>query len=450
MTGRIAEDEGMTSPLEDALGSALGGLVDPRELVAKNSPDASALHVNQPIALKPVKRKKKIAKGGAGLAPVDDPSALTTKQAKQRKKVAEAGLAGNAIATVGGGHALYMAAKNPALRTSKYGKAAMAAGAGWVGLHSAELGADLIANTSLRRERRQMAARIAQKKAKAPKPPKAPTAEVKKAFSEVAQAYREGKISRAQFDEISKFSNDIIYGANALRGLAMNKTAREMTASGGRALKRRAMARAPSTKRKEKAILAQSQATWEKERPGLERRAMIGSGLALAGVSGYAGHRYGKKRGKREAAAIQKDLGWVGTISKIDEEKKQVFGWASLSTVDGEPVVDRQMDFIPIEETEKSAYTYVQESRKGGDMHKRVKKGLSTNWDEPLHTSDLIESMVFTKEKIVKMGLPEDALPEGWWVGFQIHDEKQWEDVKARRRTGFSIHGAGRRREIAA
>lgn len=438
MTGRIAEDEGMTSPLEDALGSALGGLVDPRELVAKNSPDASALHVNQPLALKPVK-KKKIKKSGMIGGPAD-PDKLTPHQAKQRKRVAEFGLAGNAVATVGGSHALYLAAKNPSFRQRKAGKAAIATGAGWVGLHGVELASDVVANRALARERKQMKARLA----------KQPSAEVKKAFSEVAQAYREGKISKAQFDEISKLSNEVIYGANALRGAAMNKTVREMTVSGGRAVKRRAKARMPSTKRKEKAILAQSQATWEKERPGLERRAMIGSGLTLAGVSGYAGSRYGKKRGKREATAIQKDLGWVGTISKIDEDKRQVFGWASLSTVDGEPVVDRQMDFIPIEETEKSAYTYVKESRKGGDMHKRVKKGLTTNWDEPLHTSDLIESMVFTKEKIAKMGLPEDALPEGWWVGFQVNDEKQWEDVKALRRTGFSIHGAGRRREIPA
>lgn len=134
------------------------------------------------------------------------------------------------------------------------------------------------------------------------------------------------------------------------------------------------------------------------------------------------------------------DLGWSGSISKVDTEKRQVFGWCSLTEVDGEKVVDRQGDFIPLDEVEKSAYHYVINSRKGGDMHKR-------DGESPLHTSDMIESFVVTPEKLENLGLERDALPHGWWVGFKVNDDKQWEEVKKGDKVHFSIHGKGRRVE---
>lgn len=134
------------------------------------------------------------------------------------------------------------------------------------------------------------------------------------------------------------------------------------------------------------------------------------------------------------------DLEWRGEISKVDAEKRQVFGWCSLTSVNGEPVVDRQGDYIPLEEVEKSAYNYVISSRKGGDMHKR-------DGEAPLHTSDMIESFVVTPEKLEKLGLESDAVPHGWWVGFKINDDDQWQAVKKNERSYFSIHGKGRRIE---
>jgi len=132
---------------------------------------------------------------------------------------------------------------------------------------------------------------------------------------------------------------------------------------------------------------------------------------------------------------------WSGDISKRDDDKHQVFGFALVTHVDGEPVIDRQGDYTPLEEIEKSAYTYVIESRKGGDMHRR-------DGENPLHTSDLIESFVITPEKLSTMGLAEDALPHGWWVGFKVNDEQQWDDVKTGKRTSFSIHGRGVRKNL--
>lgn len=133
----------------------------------------------------------------------------------------------------------------------------------------------------------------------------------------------------------------------------------------------------------------------------------------------------------------------LSEISKFIEDKQQVFGWFSIAKIDGKPVIDLQSDVIDIDEIEKAAYQYVLSSRVGGDMHSRVQK-----FDAgPVHTADLIESMVFTPEKIAAMGLPED-FPQGWWGGMQVNDHQQWLDVKNKKRLGFSVHGSGQRREV--
>lgn len=56
--------------------------------------------------------------------------------------------------------------------------------------------------------------------------------------------------------------------------------------------------------------------------------------------------------------------------------------------------------------------------------------------------------MVFTPEKIEKMGLPAGILPTGWWVGFRVEDDALWDSVKKGERLAFSIHGSGVRKEV--
>lgn len=174
--------------------------------------------------------------------------------------------------------------------------------------------------------------------------------------------------------------------------------------------------------------------------------AVTAAHLGILGGASYAGsYVAGRKRAKLapvSKAAQPTEVTWQGLISKIDPERRQVFGWASVSRINGEEVVDLQGDVVPIDEIEKSAYQYVLESRKGGDMHKRVSK---FSGDQPLHTADMIESFVVTPEKLEKMGLAADALPHGWWVGYKVNDDKQWEMVKSGERAGFSIHGSGTR-----
>jgi len=141
------------------------------------------------------------------------------------------------------------------------------------------------------------------------------------------------------------------------------------------------------------------------------------------------------KKVKKSAEDVE--VIWSGDFAKANLEKQQLFGWASVIEVNGEPVLDLQGDVISADEMEKAGYSYVMKSRKGGDMH------LRDNW-APIQKSEMIESFIVTDEKRQAMGLP-DSVPTGWWVGFQVQDPQVWADVKAGKRTGFSIHGTGKR-----
>ena len=127
------------------------------------------------------------------------------------------------------------------------------------------------------------------------------------------------------------------------------------------------------------------------------------------------------------------------SICKADEDKRLVFGWASISmTVDGELLEDRQKDLIDPEDLEEAAYEYVLNFRDTGEEHISTmrKKG------------KLVESCVFTAEKQKAIGIPEGILPIGWWIGFKIEDDAAWERVKNGTYKMFSIEGKAERRPV--
>lgn len=159
--------------------------------------------------------------------------------------------------------------------------------------------------------------------------------------------------------------------------------------------------------------------------------ALQGANLAGDGVTAAVLHRTAKKE------TVGKSIEWFGEISKTVEDKRQVFGWASITKVDGKQVEDLQGDDIDIDEIEKAAYDYVTNSRVGGNMHQKGDDG-------PVAVSKMIESIVINPEKKKAMGLPDD-FPEGWWVGFQVDDDETWEAAKRGELAGFSIHGRGKR-----
>lgn len=124
-------------------------------------------------------------------------------------------------------------------------------------------------------------------------------------------------------------------------------------------------------------------------------------------------------------------------ITKMDEDKRLAFGWANVAvTVDGEQTPDRQGDVIDTDVLEDAAYRFVELYREGGEMHERG------------NVAVLVESMVFTKEKMWAMGIPTGTVPEGWWVGFRVLDDDVWEKVKTGEYSMFSIGGRAIREEI--
>lgn len=122
------------------------------------------------------------------------------------------------------------------------------------------------------------------------------------------------------------------------------------------------------------------------------------------------------------------------SVVKSCDEKRQVFGWASVAVrVDGALVEDLQEDLIEITDLEVAAYDFVLNFGTAGEMHQVSDVG------------QLIESVVFTQEKADAMGIPCSVLPQGWWVGFYIHDSAVWEKVKDGTYAMFSIEGTAQR-----
>ena len=127
------------------------------------------------------------------------------------------------------------------------------------------------------------------------------------------------------------------------------------------------------------------------------------------------------------------------SIFKSDDDKRLVFGWASVAIrADGTQIEDWQGDMIDPDDLEEAVYEYVLNFRDAGEEHIPTmrKKG------------KLVESVVFTKEKMKAMGIPEGIVPEGWWIGFKVHDDEAWAKIKSGEYRMFSIEGSGVREPV--
>lgn len=436
-------DDRTMDPFETVIAELFGDAVDPREawdLISKAN-DASEMHV--PEAPKPKKTAEQ-------------------KAATKKKIVNATGQSLNGLAMAAGTHALLMAGREDALREAgaahkatgkksfvravsapyrawesvgdkpkselgRVGRAlkpvynkigrkspgpikyAVPLAVGALGLHSAELVGDSIAARALHDQRK----------------------EIKKALGDIVDARRRGIISTDTAIDMA------------------DRLVSKVSTPDSDDIHRAAEAIAPMIPSKKFQMARQG---YEAAKPTLDAGTKATKGAVAIGRKGVKLARKPKAEPVTPVEGLPEEgrpivakadgpmITWQGEIAKMDSAKRQVFGFAMVTHIDGEPVIDRQGDFTPLEEIEKAAYTYVIESRKGGDMHAR-------DGDKPLHTSDLVESFVITPEKLQQMGLEENALPHGWWVGFKVNDDKQWQDVVEKRRTGFSIHGSGRRVE---
>ncbi|MEW6183043.1 MAG: XkdF-like putative serine protease domain-containing protein [Bacillota bacterium] len=124
-------------------------------------------------------------------------------------------------------------------------------------------------------------------------------------------------------------------------------------------------------------------------------------------------------------------------LIKTDADRNLVFGWASVAIrKDGDPVVDMQQEIVDVSALEDAAYAFVLKFRKTGVEHAGEAVG------------ELVESFMVTPEKLAKMGLPANALPTGWWVGFHVSDDAVFSQVKSGAYSMFSIQGQAKRKEV--
>jgi hypothetical protein len=121
-----------------------------------------------------------------------------------------------------------------------------------------------------------------------------------------------------------------------------------------------------------------------------------------------------------------------GEFTKVSN--KIAYGFAYVSTKDGEAVVDHSGDVWDINEVEKTAHLFMTECRTGGDSH--VTKG----------GGQVVESIVFTKAKQDMLGI--DLGMECWFIGMEILDADLLAKVEKGDLTMFSIGGSGTREEI--
>jgi hypothetical protein len=407
--------QGFDVALDTLADELFGAAVDHRELfdVISKQSDASEVHVMTGAAKSKHKKKQVMNTVGQGLnalamgagthalimAGRDERlnSAGAADAAAGKKTFARAASAPYRKWQTTGAHK-YLRSKMGVMDNGKNAKYAIAAAGGGLLLHSAELVGDSIAAQALREQRRQSSPNV---KSVVVNRAAAKTS-IRKALDDIITARRRGIINT---DTAIDMASELVAKAGIPEADHIHREAEALV---------------PNLKAKLKPLSYKAPTAQKAPNRPLQRK-------PLAAPAPIA---------KSDAPVIT----WTGEIAKRDDEKRQVFGYAMVTHIDGEPVVDRQGDYTPLDEIEKAAYSYVIESRKGGDMHTR-------DGDKPLHTSDLVESFVVTPEKLVQMGLAEDAMPHGWWVGFKVNDDKQWDMVKSGERTGFSIHGSGRRVE---
>lgn len=114
-------------------------------------------------------------------------------------------------------------------------------------------------------------------------------------------------------------------------------------------------------------------------------------------------------------------------VVKTAPDLQIAYGWASVVEKDGKPVVDSDNEVV----TEADLDSYVRQfvlGRHGGRvMH-----------EGPVE-SELVESMMFTKEKQEILGI--DLGKVGWWVGFKYHNPETWARIKSGELPMFSLAG---------
>lgn len=139
--------------------------------------------------------------------------------------------------------------------------------------------------------------------------------------------------------------------------------------------------------------------------------------------------KFQKSEEQTESFELQADV-----IEKNDD-KRLVYGWASVIEKSGKDVTDHHGDVIKADDLVEAAHNYISEHRTAKAMHQGSKIG------------EVVESMVFTDEVQKALGIDLDQV--GWFICMKVHDDKVWKDFKKGKYQAFSIGGKGIRQDIS-
>jgi hypothetical protein len=118
-------------------------------------------------------------------------------------------------------------------------------------------------------------------------------------------------------------------------------------------------------------------------------------------------------------------------IAKVDDDLGLVFGWGIICTEGGEPYVDLQDEYIPVDEMLKAATDFMLHSRATDDMHDEVARGVTVH-SMPM-TQDIAEAFEMTTKR------------EGWMIAVDPGDDEILQKFRDGTYTGFSIGGVAAR-----
>ena len=120
---------------------------------------------------------------------------------------------------------------------------------------------------------------------------------------------------------------------------------------------------------------------------------------------------------------------------KTAADGSYVRGWASVVSIDGEPVVDFHGDMISIDELRKSAHDFMLNVRVA--KHEHGRDGIVDA------AGDVVEAIIVDDDLAKALGITDGR--RGLFIGMKISNEVVKAKIRAGELTAFSIGGRGQR-----
>ena len=121
-------------------------------------------------------------------------------------------------------------------------------------------------------------------------------------------------------------------------------------------------------------------------------------------------------------------------VLKFDDERRLVYGWASVISKNGTPIIDRQGDVLNSDDLREAVHDFMKH-RTAGDMHGELGIG------------EVVESFVLDANVQKSLGI--DLGMEGWYVGVHVPNDAVWDKVRKGEYKAFSIGGTAVREAIS-